>query len=115
MWSVDYLPGADAEFAKLSAREQVAVTNAVKKLQALGPMLPFPHSGDARGVRGVRELRPRGGNSPTRPLYRRIRDRFFIGAIGPDGESDPRGFSAACRRAAVRLREKERELGNEQE
>jgi hypothetical protein len=113
MWSVEYLPGADDEFAKLSAREQVAVTNAVKKLQALGSTLPFPHSSDARGLPGVRELRPRGGNSPTRPLYRRIRDRFFIGAIGPDGGSDPRGFAAACERAAERLREKERELGNE--
>ena len=33
----------------------------------------------------------------------------IVAAIGPDGESDPRGFSVACRRAEERLREWEKE------
>lgn len=105
MWEVRYLPAAAKEFGELTAREQVAVTNVLAKLKALGPTLPFPHSADVRGAAGLRELRPRGGGSPTRPLYRRVGDVFLVAAIGPDGESDRRGFEVSCRRAAERLDE----------
>ncbi len=105
MWEVRYLPAAAKEFGELTAREQVAVTNVVAKLKVHGPMLPFPHSADVRGAPGLRELRPRGGGSPTRPLYRRIGGVFLVAAIGPDGESDRRGFEAACRRATKRRNE----------
>jgi hypothetical protein len=107
VWAVDYLPAAEEERGKLPGKERAAIYNAVKKLQALGPDLPYPHSGDARGAPGLRELRPRSGHCPWRPLYRRAGARFIIAAIAPDGESDPRGFSQACRRALRRLAELE--------
>jgi len=79
MWEVRYLPAAAKELGELSARERVAVANAVKKLQVLGPMLPYPHSADARGAPKLRELRPRSGASPSRALYRRVGDIFYGG------------------------------------
>jgi hypothetical protein len=69
VWPVVYLPGAEDERGKLPARERSAVDNAIAKLEALGPDLSYPHSSAVQGVAELRELRPRGGNSPTRPLY----------------------------------------------
>jgi hypothetical protein len=109
MWPVEYLPAAGLERDKLPDRERVAVRNAVAKLQALGPDLPFPHAGDVRGVPRLRELRPRGGDCPWRPLYTREGDGFLIAAIGPDGESDQRGFARSCERALDRLAERKRD------
>jgi hypothetical protein len=100
---VVYLPGADGERGKLPPRERSAVDNAVAKLEALGPDLPYPHSSDVQGVAELRELRPRGGNSPTRPLYARRGGTFVIAAIGPEAGKDPRGFRQACQRARKRL------------
>jgi hypothetical protein len=105
MWAVDYLPAAARELSKLPGTEQKAIDNAVRKLQALGPDLPAPHSSDARGAPGLRELRPRGGHCAWRPLYRRAGDGFVIAAIAPDGKNDPRGFAQACSRALRRLSE----------
>lgn len=109
MWEVSYLPGAVPELDAVPAKEQAAIRNAVEKLKALGPQLRYPHSSDVRGSDDLRELRPRQGRCPYRPLYTRVPDSFLIAAIGPDGESDPRGFNAACRRAEERLREWEKE------
>lgn len=105
MWEVVYLPAARQERDKLPGAERAALRNAVEKLQALGSDLPFPHSSDARGAAGLRELRPRRGRSPWRALYRRVGDRFVIAAIAPEGKDDPRGFTRACTRAAERLAE----------
>jgi hypothetical protein len=58
-----------------------------------------------KGAASLRELRPRRGNSPWRPLYRRIGDEFVIAAIGPEAKNDPAGFAVACSRAAERLDE----------
>jgi Phage derived protein Gp49-like (DUF891) len=107
MWTVRYLPAAAQERDKLPGKERAAVHNAVRKLEEIGPMLPFPHSGDVRGTQGLRELRPRRGNSPVRPLYKRVGPGFVIAAIAPEGESDPRGFARACARAVQRLAELE--------
>ena len=109
MWSVVYLPAAEQERDKLPGNERAALYNAVEKLKALGPDLRYPHSSDARGAPGLRELRPRRGRSAWRQLYRRVGDRFVIAAIAPDGETDSRGFSQACRRALQRLTELEEE------
>ena len=38
-------------------------------------------------------------------LYRQISGEFVIAAIGPEAQTDPRGFVAACRRAEARLAE----------
>jgi len=110
VWSVKYLLAAAKEREELPARERLAIYNAVRKLEVLGPLLPAPHSSDARGAPGLRELRPRAGNSPWRPLYRRVGDVFVIAAIAPDGETNRRGFAAACRQAVRRLGDRELEF-----
>jgi hypothetical protein len=105
MWAVDYLPEAARELAKLPGKERKAIDNAVRKLQALGPDLPAPHSSDVRGAPGLRELRPRGGHCPWRPLFRRTAGGFVIAAIAPDGKTEPRRFAQACEQALRRLSE----------
>lgn len=103
MWDVKDHPDAKAEYDALNVREAVAVDNAIKKLKALGPNLPYPHSSNVEGTQKLRELRPRGGRSVTRPLYRQFGDVFVIGAYGPEAEFDKRGFTRACREAEQRL------------
>jgi Phage derived protein Gp49-like (DUF891) len=83
MWEVVYLPPAVDERAELPARDRAAVDNAVAKLEAMGPALPYPHSSNVEGWNDLRELRPQAGKSPWRPLYRKVGDRFVIAAIGP--------------------------------
>lgn len=109
MWEVVYLPEAEQELAKLPGTERAALRNAVRKLESLGPQLPYPHSSDVRGADRLRELRPRAGRSPWRALYCRVSDCFVVAAIAPDGESDQRGFRQACGRALQRLAELEGE------
>lgn len=55
-----YLPAAEGERDKLPGNERAALHNAVRKLEEIGPDLPYPHSSDARGAAGLRELRPGG-------------------------------------------------------
>ena len=98
-----FLSEADQDRSKLPAGERNAIYNAVRKLEALGPDLPYPHSSDIAGSEGLRELRPRAGRSPWRPLYTRVGEMFVIVAIAPEAQSDPRGFRGACQRAAERL------------
>jgi len=81
------------------------MNNAVEKLEAAGPRLPFPHSsavqGDASG--GMRELRPRAGRSRWRPIYRQVSaTTFVIFAVGPEAQINKRGFDSAVRRAIKR-------------
>ena len=107
MWPVLPHPEAEAEYAALNAREAVAVDNAVRKLESLGPQLPYPHSSDVKGAAKLRELRPRAGRSVTRALYRQVGEVFVIAAYGPEAQYDPRGFTKACRAAERRLNELE--------
>ena len=90
-------------------KEKAALINAEAKLAALGPNLPFPHSSAVQGADRLRELRPRGGRSPWRALYRQVGHEFVIAAVGPEAQVDPRGFALACRRAETRLTEMENE------
>jgi hypothetical protein len=103
VWQVIFHPDAEAELSELPLRERAAMVNAVEKLIALGPTLPFPHQSDVRGVEDVRELRPRAGRSAWRAFYRRIGNVFVVGALGPEAESDERGFNRAVMQAMVRL------------
>ena len=105
MWTYRYLAAAIAERAALVPREKAALINAEAKLAALGPGLPYPHSSAVQGADRLRELRPRGGRSPWRALYRQIGREFVVAAIGPEAQTDPRGCAAACRRAEARLAE----------
>ncbi len=77
--------------------------HAIEKLEALGPGLPFPHSGAVKGQDDLRELRPQAGRNPWRPLYRQVGDAFVVAAIAPEARKDKRGFDKACQAAVDRL------------
>ena len=114
MWEVVYHPETEAERSKPPIKERTAIAHAVEKLETLGPDLPYPHQSAVRGSKGgVRELRPRGGRSPWRPLYRRIGDVFVVLAVGPEAQNDRRGFDRAVSAAEERLGELLREEGME--
>ena len=114
MWEVAYLPEAVDERAELTARDRVAVDNAVAKLEAMGPALPHPHSSNVEGWDDLRELRPQAGKSPWRPLYRKVGDRFVIAAVGPEAKKNKRGFDKACERAIDRLAKLEGDDGEQE-
>lgn len=63
-----------------SKEEKRALLNAIDKLEALGEQLVPPHmkplSGDVAA--GLRELRPRQGNSDWRPIYMRIGAKAYV-------------------------------------
>lgn len=103
MWTVLYLPEAEGERRRLHAVEKAALINADRKLQALGPQLPYPHSSAVKGADRLRELRPRGGRSPWRALYRQVGEVFVVAAVAPEAQVDGRKFEAACRAAQRRL------------
>jgi hypothetical protein len=103
MWTVEWHAHAIEELMRLPKDEQAALDHAVEKLATLGPQLPYPHQSAVRGQRGLRELRPRGGRSRWRALYKRRGSAFVIAAIAPEAEVDPRGFDRAARLARRRL------------
>jgi hypothetical protein len=102
------LAEAIAEREELVPREKAALINAEAKLAVFGPLLPYPHSSAVAGADRLRELRPRGGRSAWRALYRQVGDAMVIAAVAPEAQSDPSGFAAACRRAEARLARLER-------
>lgn len=93
----------------MNARDAAAVDNAIEKLKTSGPSLPYPHSSNVVGANKLRELRPRGGRSVIRPLYRQFGGTFVIGAYAAEAQSDKRGFKKACAAAERRLAEVEEE------
>ena len=107
MWRVLVLDQVARELRRLPSTERGAVENAMKKLEALGPDLRFPHSSDVRGAQGVRELRPRAGRCPWRAFYRRFGDVYVLASIGPEAQVDPQGFKRAVAEAEKRLNELE--------
>ena len=90
-------------------KERAALINAEAKLAAFGLSLPYPHSSAVQGADRLRGLRPRGGRSPWRALYRQIGGEFIVAAVGPEARANARGFAAACRRPEARLAEIEDE------
>jgi hypothetical protein len=106
MWVYRYLAAAAGEREALVPKERAALINAEA---ALGPRLPYPHSSAVQGADRLRELRPRGGRSPWRALYRQIGGEFIVAAVAPEAQVDARRFAAACRRAEARLAEIEDE------
>jgi putative component of toxin-antitoxin plasmid stabilization module len=68
-------------------------------------MLPFPHQSSVRQGEDLRELRPRAGRSAWRAFYRRRAMVFVIAAVGPEAETDARGFARAIANAVRRLQE----------
>lgn len=106
-WRTLLVSEAVREIQSLAGREREAIENALKKLEALGPQLGYPHSSAIRGSEDLRELRPRAGRSRWRALYRRIGEVYVVGAIGPEATVDPRGFDRAVTAATRRLDELE--------
>ena len=105
MWDVFYLPEAESERLMLPKVERNALIHAVEKLEAFGPQLGYPHTSAVQGFAGLRELRPRAGRSPWRAMYRRVGEVFVIAAVGPEAQSDQRGFDSAAHQAGARLAE----------
>lgn len=105
MWDVVYLPEAESERLMLPTGERNALIHAVEKLQTFGLQLGYPHTSAVQGFAGLRELRPRTGRSPWQALYRRVGDVFVIAAVGPEAQSNQRGFDRAARQAGARLAE----------
>jgi len=103
MWTVVYLPEAEQERDDIPDREQAALYNAVVKLQNVGPSLGYPHTSNVEGADRLRELRPRGGRSPWRALYRQFGGAFVIGAVCPEAKQDPKRFRRGCINAVARL------------
>jgi ribosome-binding protein aMBF1 (putative translation factor) len=84
-WKCEYLAEAITERdTLLVAKEKAALINADAKLEALGPQLPYPHSSAVAGADRLRELRPRGGRSAWRALYRQVGQKFVVAAIAPE-------------------------------
>jgi hypothetical protein len=104
---VRWLGEAIEELDRLPKLEQRAVLNVVRKLEVSGVRLGYPHSSAVRGAAHLRDLRPRAGRSPWRALYRRISDTFFIAAIAPETDVNPRAFERAIVAATERLAREE--------
>ncbi len=103
-WIVVVHPGAMEELNAVSSRDRAALDNAIEKLALYGDRLGAPHSSAIRGAKGtLRELRPRSGRSRWRAFYRRVGNRFVIGAIGPEASVNPAGFRRAVSTALMRL------------
>lgn len=111
-WKVLWHPDAKAERDAIAdANEKVAIRQATDQLRVNGPALRAPHQKAIQGPegKGLRELRPTGGKSPSRPIYRQVgEDTFAILAVGPEAERDQGGFDRAVRRAQRRRAELEK-------
>lgn len=96
-------PDAEVELAAVPVAERAALLTALQRLALAGVALGYPHTSQVRGAVTLRELRLRGGRSPWRAFYRRIRAFLVVGAVGPEAQADPQGFTRTCRRAEARL------------
>jgi len=89
----------------ISPREHRAMVNALGKLEAARLGLGYPHASALRGTgRGLRELRPRRGDSPWRLVYAPD-DPPRVLALAPEAQRDPRGFRRAVESARARDRD----------
>ncbi|MCA1846050.1 MAG: type II toxin-antitoxin system RelE/ParE family toxin [Actinobacteria bacterium] len=102
-WDVRIHPAAEEELDALFPSDRAAILNAVEKLIALGPQLPFPHQSHIEGGEGIRELRPQRGRSRWRAFYGQVGEVFVVAAIGPEAGVDHRGFERAVETTTDRL------------
>jgi phage-related protein len=107
-------PRAAEELLRLTPGEAVAVKRAIDKLEAVGDLLRFPHHSKVHGA-NLRELRPRGGRSPWRALYRRVGAVLVVATIAPEARSTPRGSTerSGWLRSARRARAVSEEVTDE--
>ena len=84
----------------LNHREQKAVLQVVKLLQAAGVGLGEPYSSALKGSRHpLRELRPKRGASPLRVIYAFDPKREALLLLGGDKGDDKRFYERAIPRA----------------
>jgi hypothetical protein len=80
-------------FDMLSENEQGDIFDVVRKLEAKGVALEFPHCSAVQGAsEPLRELRPRQGRSPLRPIYAFDPRRDAVLIIGGNKAGDPRFY-----------------------
>ncbi len=78
----------------LTARERKDVLRVVDLLELQGPRLGRPHSGALLGTKlPLRELRPRAGHSPLRPIYAFDPNRDAVLLIGGDKGADKKMYA----------------------
>lgn len=106
-WDVLWLPEAIKEReAARPDKEIKAMMNAAEKLEHLGLRISSPHVRDVKGSDGLWELRPRGGRSKWRPIYKRMAEStFVILAVAPEVETNKRGYNLAIKNAEKRALE----------
>jgi hypothetical protein len=79
----------EAWLTSLTPRERREVLHAVRLLQELGLQLSFPYCSAIKGSRhALRELRPKRGSSPLRPIYAFDPLRQAVLLTGGDKGSD---------------------------
>jgi mRNA-degrading endonuclease RelE of RelBE toxin-antitoxin system len=59
VWEVRYLPEAEEERKILPPGERAALYNAVRKLESLGPDLPYPHTSAVKFERACKAAQAR--------------------------------------------------------
>ncbi len=80
-------------FDSLSEDEQGDVLDVVRKLEVKGVALGFPHCSAVEGAgEPLRELRPRQGRSPLRPLYAFDARRDAVLIVGGNKAGDARFY-----------------------
>jgi hypothetical protein len=89
--------------AILPPAEKDALAHVIEMLEENGERLGHPYTSAMRIAANLRELRPRAGRSTWRAFYRRIGDVMFVGAFGPEAQSNRRDFERAVRAAEARL------------
>ena len=83
----------EAWLRSLQPRDQGDVQHVIKLLELMGIQLPFPHSSALNGARyGLRELRPRRGESPLRIIYAFDPHREAVILLGGDKGADKRFY-----------------------
>lgn len=86
-------PEFEAWMDTLSQRERRDVTRALEMLRELGVQLAYPYSSAIKGSRyPLRELRPKRGDSPLRPIYAFDPRREALLLIGGDKGADKRMY-----------------------
>lgn len=100
----------------LDAREQKDVLHVIKLLELAGYELGFPHSSALKGTQyPLRELRPKSGSSPLRPIYAFDPKRAAVLLIGGDKGSDKHFYERVVRVAERLLDEYLQQLAKDEE
>lgn len=91
--TVNWTDEFEAWMDTLTHREHREVIHAIEMLRELGLQLGHPYSSAIKGSRfPLRELRPKRGDSPLRPIYAFDPNRDALLLIGGDKDADKRMY-----------------------